>query len=47
LEHEKEGQMQAREHLLVDMEEKARERIEQAESEAYRLKGFFYLNNNN
>jgi len=35
----KEGQMEARERLLADMEEKARSRADGAEAETYRLKG--------
>ena len=35
----REGQIDARERLLADMEEKARERAELAEAEGYRLKG--------
>lgn len=35
----REGQFEARERLLVDMETKARERAEAAESEGYKLKG--------
>lgn len=35
----REGQIDARERLLADMEEKARERAEIAEAEGYRLKG--------
>jgi hypothetical protein len=35
----REGQFEARERLLVDMETKARERAETAESEGFKLKG--------
>ena len=35
----KEGQLEARERLIRDMEEKARERADSAEAEAFRLKG--------
>jgi hypothetical protein len=35
----REGQFEARERLLVDMETKARERAEAAESEGFKLKG--------
>ena len=35
----KEGQLEARERLVRDMEEKAKERSEAAEAESYRLKG--------
>lgn len=35
----REGQMEARERLLADMEMKAREKAEQAEAETFRLKG--------
>jgi len=35
----KDGQMEARERLLAEMEEKARQRAETAEAEGYRLKG--------
>jgi len=35
----KEGQLEARERLIRDMEEKAKNRAELAEAEAYRLKG--------
>lgn len=33
------GQLEARERLLGEMEQKARERVEAAEVESYRLKG--------
>ena len=33
------GQLEARERLLTDMEEKAREKVESAERESFRLKG--------
>ena len=39
LEAAREGQMEARERLLSEMEEKARERADLAEQEAYKLKG--------
>ena len=35
----KDGQMEARERLLAEMEDKARSRVDTAESESYRLKG--------
>lgn len=35
----KDGQMEARERLLAEMEEKARTRVDTAEAEGYRLKG--------
>ena len=35
----KDGQMEARERLLAEMEDKARTRVDTAESESYRLKG--------
>lgn len=39
LEAAKEGQLEVRERLLVEMEEKARERADVAEAEGFRLKG--------
>ena len=34
----KEGQLEARERLLTEMEEKAKEKVEEAERETFRLK---------
>ena len=39
METAKEGQMEARERLLEEMESKARERADAAEAEGFRLKG--------
>jgi hypothetical protein len=39
VDHMREGQFEAREKMLVEMEEKARERAEMAEAEGYKLKG--------